>query len=285
MNRIDIQHEAAFANMRIIAADLPLLSTQYPIKELLSSFRVLVKNQPDVRLILAGKRHPEENFSVWNYLDDNNLVGLVDFLPYYNSCDRFPIKKPDCDVWISRVTPSRELTSSYLGKRLNGELPSSSKYALFFTCFHPGKDEGNSRLMRIWLEHLKLSGYKVHVLYYMYDRKDVTPEMRRGAQREFDLYQEIEVTSRLTGSNCNGLNVHVDDWCGPEALAAVTSVTSKYEYDVAITNYPFMTAVLDRAAAYTRKILLTHDSFTDRNRRMLSQGYKEASWICPLSYR
>ena len=40
-----------------------------------------------------------------------------------------------------------------------------------------------------------------------------------------------------------------------------------------------MTAVFDGVAAYTQKILLTHDRFTDRNRRMLAQGYSSAGWV------
>src|SRR5690606_36245714 len=38
-------------------------------------------------------------------------------------------------------------------------------------------------------------------------------------------------------------------------------------------------AIFDRVSAYTTKILLTHDSFVDRNKRMLAQGYPESGWM------
>ncbi|MEX0875964.1 MAG: glycosyltransferase, partial [Phycisphaerales bacterium] len=144
---------------------------------------------------------------------------------------------------------------------------------------HPFKQEGNSTLMRLWLDHLKRAGYIIHLVYYMYDIGAVSADMRRAALRTYDLYREVPVKSKLTGANYNGLNLHVDDWCGAEAMDAVSDLVSQHEYDIAITNYPWMTAVFDRINAYTRKILLTHDSFVDRNKRMLAQGYPESGWV------
>jgi hypothetical protein len=171
------------------------------------------------------------------WIGAGSLVGWS-FFPYYEHCDRFPVKKCDCDVWISRGTSPEQLTATDLMRRLSGEVAVFRKYALFFTSFHPLKQEGNSKLMRIWLEHLKKAGYQVHVVYYMYDRRDVSSELRRQAFYEYDLYLEVDVVSKMTGSNECGLNVHVDDWCGGEALNAVARLTSWFEYDIAITNYP-----------------------------------------------
>ena len=264
---------------KIIAADFPLLTSRYPLESLLNAFKALCAERANIRLVLAGARRPEEDYSVWNFVDANDLAGRVDFLPYYDRCDQFPIKKSECDVWISRTTPADQLTIDLLRRSLDGEMESPPKYALFFTSFHPQKQEGNSRLMRIWLDHLRDAGYRVHLVYYMYDLSAVTSEMRREALKSYNLYLEVDVESRLVGKNRNGLNVHVDDWCGVEALDAVSELVSRFEYDLAITNYPFMTAVFDRVQAYTQKILLTHDSFADRNRRMLAQGYEESGWM------
>jgi len=263
----------------VIGADMPINTKRYPIEPLLGSFHKLSQVNDNVRLILSGRRCPEEIYSVWNFIDQHDLTGRVEFHPYYDRCNQFPIKKSDCDVWISRNTPASMITPDYLRKRLDGVLPAERKYAMFFTCFHPEKQEGNSTLMRLWLDHMKQAGYTTHLVYYMYDIGAVNADMRRAALYKFDLYKEIKVTSKLTGANYNGLNIHVDDWCGIEALEAVDQLTRQYEYDIAITNYSFMSAVFERISAYTKKILLTHDSFVNRNRRMLEQGYPESGWM------
>ncbi len=269
----------ASRNERVIAADMPTDTNAYPIEPLLAAFRKLANQRDDVRLVLGGRRCPSEIYSVFNELDRHGLTDRARFVPYYDRCERFPIKKPDSDVWVSRNTPGSVIDAEYLNRRLESGDADRPKYALFFTSFHPGKQEGNSTLMRRWLDHLKRAGYVVHVVYYMYDIGAVSADMRRAALHEYGLYKEVAVESKLTGANYNGLNLHVDDWCGLEALEAVGELCDRHEYDIAITNYPWMSAVFDRVHAYTRKILLTHDSFVDRNRRMLAQGYPESGWV------
>jgi len=264
---------------RIIGADIPIETDQYPIEQLVNAFIKLARTDDHTKLLLAGKRCPDEIYSVWNAIDKHGLTDRVEFYPYYDRCDQFPIKKSECDAWISRNTPAQIITPDYLRNRLDGQGADNRKYAMFFTSFHPFKQEGNSTLMRLWLDHMKQAGYITHLVYYMYDAGAVSADMRRDALRQFDLYREIPVTSKLTGANYNGLNVHVDDWCGIEAMDTVAKLASQYEYDLAITNYPFMSAIFDRLNAYTNKVLLTHDSFVDRNRRMLKQGYPESGWI------
>lgn len=264
---------------RVIGADLPLDTANAPLEQLLAAFAGLAKRDEGVRLLLTGKRRASEIFSVWNEVDRRGLRDRVEFTPYYDRCDRFSVKKLDCDAWVSRHTPASLITPEFLSGKLEAPGTGVKKHALFFTSFHPMKQEGNSTLMRLWLDHLRDAGYVVHVVYYMYDIGAVNAQMRRRAMREYDLYREVPVKSRLTGANYNGLNLHVDDWCGIEAMEAVGELTDRFEYDVAITNYPWMTAVFERVSAYTRKILITHDSFVDRNRRMLAQGYPESGWV------
>ncbi|MBL4697707.1 MAG: glycosyltransferase, partial [Phycisphaerales bacterium] len=229
--------------------------------------------------VLSGRRCADEIYSVWNFIDQHDLTDRVEFLPYYERCESFPVKKIDCDLWIPRSTPALLITPEYLLSRLENKEDTNRKYAMFFTSFHPYKQEGNSTLMRLWLDHMKRAGYITHLVYYGYDLGEVSGDMRRMALHEFDLYKEIQVKSKLTGSNYNGLNLHVDDWCGIEAMEAVDQLAREYEYDIAITNYSFMSAIFDRLSEYTQKILLTHDSFVDRNRRMLEQGYPESGWM------
>jgi glycosyltransferase involved in cell wall biosynthesis len=268
-----------FNGSRIIGADIPLDSRHYPLKELLIAFRNLALTLPDVKLVLAGSRSPRDTFSVWNYVEENELSERVHFLPYFDMCRDFPLKKTECITWISRNIDANALTSDTLRAMIDGKLNIESKTALFVTCFHPGKYDDNSRLMRHWLDYLKSAAYRVHLLYYAMDIKHTTPAMRRRARCEYDLYREVEVVSGLVGTNKNGFNVHVDDWCGEEAVRAAAELGARFEYDVALVNYPFMTAVFDVIPSYTHKILLAHDRFTDRNRRMLAEGYASAKWV------
>lgn len=296
---------AAWRGRVLIGADMPIDTARFPVRELLGAFRVLVESGEDVHLLLAGRRCKHEIYSVWNELDRHGLTGRADYLPYDVRCERFPVKKRDVDVWVGRHTPASVLDAAYLRGRVRQATASraggrsgaglgagtggeagagrwaggGAKQALFFTSFHPMKAEGNSRLMRGWLDHLRGAGYAVHVAYYAYDLRGVPAELRRAAMRAYDLYTEIPVESRLTGSNYDGLNLHVDDWCGAEALEAVSRLVERTEYDLAITNYAFMSAVLERVASYTTRVLLTHDSFVDRNRKMLAQGYFESAWM------
>ena len=64
---------------KIIGADFPILTSRYPLESLLNAYKGLCAERTDVRLVLAGARRPEEDYSVWNFFDANNLAGRVDF--------------------------------------------------------------------------------------------------------------------------------------------------------------------------------------------------------------
>jgi glycosyltransferase involved in cell wall biosynthesis len=263
----------------VIGADMPLNSSRYPIKALLETFRDAARQRDDVQFVLAGRRDNGDSFSIWNLLEQNDLTERVTFLPYYERCERFPKKKLDCWKWVPRDIAAEELSAQRLLSSAKAFAPSAKKRALFVTCFHPERHEGNSRLMRHWLDHLHQAGYEIHVLYYATDLEHVTEDMKKRARGAYELWREAPVETALVGVNKNGLNVHVDDWCGPEVIEAVSDLVSRFEYDVAVVNYAFMTAVFDFLADYTQKILLSHDSFVDRNRRLQQQGYSVAAWV------
>ena len=233
----------------------------------------------DMTLLLAGQRDADVVFSVLNYLESEGIAERVLFYPYFDVCRDFPIKKEECDLWIDRTVPAQLLTAQYLADGLDNPPRKQEKNALFVTSFHPMKMEGNSTNMRRWLADLQAREYQTHVAYYRYDSSSVSEEMRERARLEYPVYLEVDVTTPLVGVNKNGLNVHVDDWCGPEFLNAISNLVHSYEYDIAIVNYPFMSATFEVIPSYTRKVLFTHDSFANRNRRMLAQGYPESGWV------
>jgi glycosyltransferase involved in cell wall biosynthesis len=258
---------------------MPLDSRRYPVRELLSAFRGALEKRPDLHLVLTGRRDPTDEFLAWNYIDKHGLTESIEYLPYYDICREFPSKKQDCTLWIERDTPAADLTPESLLTRLQSAQESQKKLALFVTSFCPAKNEGNSALMRQWLEHLRSAGYRIHLLYYNLQKTTVTERLRQEYNRMADMVVEVDVATRVVGSNRNGLNVHVDDWCGIELLETAESLASRFEYDVALVNYGFLSATFTRISAYTKKILITHDAFADRNRRMLAQGFPESGWL------
>ena len=264
---------------KVIGADLPMGKSESTIKYLLESFREAKKVRHELRLVLASRRSGSDRYSVWNYLDEHDLTDAVEFIPYYDVCSSYPIMKRDCDLWVSMDTPVSSLTPESLLDSMAHPLDRKTKLALFVTGFHPNRKQGNATYARVWLDHLRLWGYRIHVLYYGIDLEHVSEEMRRASLHEYDLYLEVAVTTGSVGRNENGLNVHVDDWCGEELLNAVDQLTRRFQYDIAVVNYAFLSAAFERLPSYTEKVLLTHDRFTDRNRRIRAQGYPESNWI------
>ena len=73
-------------------------------------------------------------------------------------------------------------------------------------------------LMRQWLRHLRAVGYRIHVLYYELEKRSIPADVVTSQRWNYDLFLSVPVESILVGRNRNGLNVHVDDWCGGELL-------------------------------------------------------------------
>ncbi|MBO9445972.1 glycosyltransferase [Ruegeria sp. R14_0] len=262
---------------RVIGADIHLTEGRERISELLSLLQYLRSYNEDWQLALTGFRDRSCDYLVWNDVEDRGLGQSVTYLPYTDYCRRFPFQKRYADLWFDNQSSVSDIRAQ---KHLALENPSYSRTVLFVTYMHPWKPEGNSRLMLDWLEQFRAAGYRIHLLYYAGDAPGtVTPQMRSAAREMCDVYLEVPVTSNMVGWNNNGLNVNVDDWCGPELLDEVSNLARKFSYDMAFVNYAFLSAVLDRVAAYTHKVLLTHDRFENRNKRLLEQGLSESAWM------
>ncbi len=230
-------------------------------------------------LLLLQKRHKEDTFIVWNEIERRELHGRVAYEPYFS----MPTTDPKKRVlnWIERgfadiqpaIMEHAISISAESKKRL--VLGNGTRNVLFFTAFHPSKQEGNSVYMRYWIRSLADAGYAVHLVYYPCEglpSEDVS-------SLPIANYHVIPCTSKIAGRNQNGLNVHVDDWCGGEVLEYISTMCEEIEFDSCIINYAFFSAVFNVIPPGTRKILLTHDVFTDRNKHLLAQGFPEASWI------
>jgi glycosyltransferase involved in cell wall biosynthesis len=260
---------------RRFGADLDLARDESRLRALLEAFAEVARDAPEDRLHIAARRGPDARFLLWNEVERLGLQEQVTYAPYTDVCRRFPVFKADCARWFDGASLSERAGTAAFGRRR-----AASRRVLFVTYMHPWKLEGNSRLMRDWIDAFGAAGYAIDLLYYAGDPPGaVTAEMARAAAEACAQVETVAVRSPLVGSNTNGLNVHVDDWCGPELLEAVDGMVARQAYDVAFVNYAFLSAVFERVPAYTRKLLMTHDRFEDRNRRMLAQGFPESGWL------
>lgn len=266
----------AEAHGPVIGADLRRTGGGLRVERLLGAFRDLRATLPELRLVLATRRHRTDHFSVANWIDRHNLRDAIGHHPYFDVCRDFPIRKRDCAAWIDDATPDDLLTAEGLARIMQH---SRQKSALFVTPFHPARPDGATTLMRQWLVHLRAAGYRVDLLHYATDGSIPDRDLVPMAVWPHDRLIRTQVLSPLVGHNAAGLNVHVDDWCGDELLETVDGIVAAGCHDVAIVNYAFLSAVFDRIPPSTHRILLTHDRFTDRARRMLADGFAKATWV------
>lgn len=256
---------------KTIGAHLSLENGDKQLHQLFSAFADLPGENT---LYLALKRDTVFSLHINSLLTYYNIQEKVSYYPYYEKCDNFPIKKKDCDLWIEQ----NDVKSIQTAALLKQSIKKQNRNILFFTSFHPLKHEGNSCLMKLWLDALQSFGYKIHLVYYMSDIATVSDQMREETKSLYDLYVEIPIQNKLTGKNHDGSNTHVDDWCGQEALTEIKELVDQYDYDYAVVNYVFMSAIFQCIPAYTEKILLTHDIFTNRNKKLITQGYPTSGW-------
>jgi glycosyltransferase involved in cell wall biosynthesis len=262
----------------VVGADLNRTAGGIKVERVLEAFKELVDERPDATLILATRRHRTDYFNAFEWIDRARLWNKVKFIPHYDICREFPIRKSECDVWIDDDTCDFDLTAH--GINLEAEKKGTrARKALFVTSYHPAKPAGNSALMRQWLKHLNGAGYSIDLVYYAMDKDTVDPQFLERDGWSYGRLIEVPVETPLVGANTTNLNLHVDDWCGPELCDAVDDLVSKNSYDVAIVNYVFLSATFLRIPAFTHRILLTHDRFADRNRRMLADGFTNAGWV------
>lgn len=211
----------------MIGADIDLLRWELRLPAILECARL-----PGTHLLLAGKRDPSLAFSVVNYCGKRNLRGRVSFFPYYDVCRDFPVLKKQCDAWLDDE-------SLLTGERLVPTSLPNFKKALFATMFNPMKNEGNAVVMRQWLRLLRQEGDEVHLLYYGLDMDDPRNKSAEPVSALCDKSVIVPVKSVLVGRNGNGLNTHVDDWCGPEVITALQGMVNETSYDLCFSNCAF----------------------------------------------
>lgn len=259
------------------AAHFDLATDEAALRALLAAAGQRRSRTGTFRLDLAVHRDVRSALNVWHEVGQNGLEDSVRLYPYIDTLSTFPVRKCDVKGWFDAESPPAAINAL----RQPGVRPVPARRSvLFVTPMHPGKAEGNSRLMRDWLRRFGAAGYEIHLLYYATDGEGAADAgMRQEAWSYCSQVHELRPVSPLVGHNLDGRNVHVDDWCGPELVDTVRRLARRTSFDIAFVNYAFLSAVFEAVPAFTRKILLTHDRFEDRNRRLLAQGLPESGWV------
>ena len=265
------------------AAHFDLETDEGAIIKLLSAVDARRLKAPYFKLFLAAYRSQVASLNVWHEVERRGLEPWVSYHPYMDVLSDFPVWKRNCAGWFDAQS-SPALIADFIhardGQKHTVRRRDRVPSVLFVTAMHPGKNEGNSRLMREWLRRFKGAGYRVHVVYYACDHPGVVTEAVRSRAADcWDYFHEVIPRSPLVNQNLNGFNVHVDDWCGPELGDAVGQIARDISFDIAFVNYAFCSAVLEKIPAFTQKLLLTHDCFNNRNQRLLDQGLPESGWM------
>lgn len=231
------------------------------------------------------KRSSKTSFSVWNHVQQRRLESRVEYVPYYRQ-NPIPDAYRRCQVWVEKHAPESLVTGAQLASAIDAYdgkavsiLGDGKRHVLFFVAYHPYRMEGNSVYEKQFLDYLRKAGFIVHLLYYEHQRGSVTDAMRAAAMDDFEHYHEVPVVSQLVGRNQDGMDVHVDDWCGAESLDFVESLCERYDFETCIANYVFLSAIFEVVPRRTRRVLITLDKFADRNRQMLAEGYRHSRWV------
>lgn len=124
-------------------------------------------------------------------------------------------------------------------------------------------------------------GHQVHLAYV--PREDPpTPELNRywGCRLHTLPYhaprsRRLQFRRRLgrwIGIDSWCYNLPVDAWYDTALDGALERLVRKHRFDILVVHYVFLSRAFLRVGPHLRKILITHDVFTDRFRRYLEEG-------------
>ena len=149
---------------------------------------------------------------------------------------------------------------------------------------HP-RGAGNRARIETMMQSLIEAGHTVTLLHV--EREDGDREAMKAAWGEGYLHTDYrpprtlglrlrKKLSRLRGSQ--GVhNFRIDDWYDSALDRVLDDLQSSHRFDAVIVEYVFLSRALLRFGGGVRKLIDTHDIFTDRHQRYLDQG-QEPQW-------
>lgn len=146
---------------------------------------------------------------------------------------------------------------------------------------HP-RGAGNRARIETMMQSLIEAGHKVTLLHV--EREDGDREAMKAAWGEG--YQHADYRAPRTPGqrlrkklsrllDADGVqNYKIDDWYDPQLDPVLDDLQRSQSFDAVIVEYVFMSRALLRFGDGVRKLIDTHDMFTDRHQRYLDQGQK-----------
>ncbi len=146
---------------------------------------------------------------------------------------------------------------------------------------HP-RGAGNRARIETMMQSLIEAGHEVTLLHV--EREDGDREAMKAAWGKGYLHADYRAPrtpgqrlrkklSRLL--DADGVqNYKIDDWYDPQLDPVLDDLQRSQRFDAVIVEYVFMSRALLRFGNGVRKLIDTHDMFTDRHQRYLDQGQK-----------
>ena len=145
---------------------------------------------------------------------------------------------------------------------------------------HPSSTGASARVRQMG-ESLIGLGHEVHFLHLQQTLRADRSEMQRYWQERLHVFRSLSPSSflgrarrkaiRVVGKTFH-LNLPVDSYFDPEAAAFTRTLITDGRFDVAILSYVFYSRLIESMPGTVRKLIDTHDVFSDRFRLYRAHG-------------
>jgi hypothetical protein len=144
--------------------------------------------------------------------------------------------------------------------------PASGRNALILMPFWEDNNNATCVSVRGICESLRSFGYALHLIVYHHDQPTAP------ADALWDHVYTIRPTGANFGVSYPFRENLIDDWIDNNFLAFVRVLDSNCNFSLCLCNYIFLSKALTCLNDNTKKIINTHDIFTDRNVRLRNAG-------------
>ena len=168
-----------------------------------------------------------------------------------------------------------EPSEKKLGKKNLLQYVQAKKHVLIIFPYY-GTNASWTYIQKIAI-YFKEFGYIVHGLQYNSDPNPIQ-----------DTYFDFIYNIRSKNPNFHRWNVHpelpafsknkIDDWIDENLLQKIEELDRYFHFDIVVCNYVFLSATLLKFTDKTKKILVTHDIFADRNFKLASNGVRPSHY-------
>ena len=145
---------------------------------------------------------------------------------------------------------------------------------------HPSSTGASARVRQMG-ESLVGLGHEVHFLHLQQTLRADRSAMQRYWQERLHVFRSLSPSSFLGRARRKGirvvgktfhLNLPVDSYFDPEAAAFTRTLLTEGRFDVVILSYVFYSRLLESMPGTVRKLIDTHDVFSDRFRLYRAHG-------------